>query len=58
MTLLFGSTNAFAVTIEPFLAPFDFGSKASGIGLAITVVTGLIGSILSGIISRIYVIYS
>ena len=52
MMLFFGTVNAFIVTLAGFLAPFGYGSERAGIGLSITVCTGLIGSILSSFLSK------
>jgi hypothetical protein len=48
-----GTSNSFAVTIEPFLTPFDISSQQAGIGLALTVVFGLTGAVLSSLYSKI-----
>lgn len=51
MTCVLGTSNSFAVTIEDFLSPFDISSIQTGIGLALTVLMGLIGSVLSSLYS-------
>lgn len=51
MMCVLGTTNSFAVTIEAFLIPFKITSVQSGIALALTVVMGLAGAVLSSIYS-------
>lgn len=52
MMCILGTSNSFAVTIEDFLIPFGISSIQSGIGLALTVLMGLVGCIISSIYSN------